>query len=373
MENGKEFLAGIGLCFWKEISTTILCLLVFLFNSGTEVSAATYNTTGLFDNDALPDAVVASDATNKIQIYLSATSTTFSMTNPNTPKGIAAGSLNNATDTFDDLVVLDALADGTTVLSIHYGNHAGTLSATPSKQLFVPTAAGGTVPDTIISVTAKDLNGDGRTDLILALAPLTSGGDPRALIALQNADGTFTNTAAYPPVGSNFTLTVTKAGTGTGTVTSSPAGINCGATCSASYAPATGVTLTAVQASGSTFAGWSGGGCSGTGACTVTMNANTAITATFNTQNQTIATITVTPSTATLSVKNNQTQQYTAVATDSAGSTIPGVTFTWASSNTAVCTVNSTGLATPVAKGGPANITATSGGVTGTATCNAIN
>src|SRR2546429_5029213 len=35
----------------------------------------------------------------------------------------------------------------------------------------------------------------------------------------------------------------------------------------ASYASGTGVTLTAAAASGSTFGGWSGGGCSGTGAC----------------------------------------------------------------------------------------------------------
>ena len=32
------------------------------------------------------------------------------------------------------------------------------------------------------------------------------------------------------------------------------------------------VTLTATPASGSTFAGWSGGGCSGTGTCTVTLS-----------------------------------------------------------------------------------------------------
>ena len=62
----------------------------------------------------------------------------------------------------------------------------------------------------------------------------------------------------------HHTLTVAKAGTGSGTVTSSPAGINCGATCSASFPAATVVTLTAAPAAGSTFAGWSGA-CSGTG------------------------------------------------------------------------------------------------------------
>src|SRR5205823_1323664 len=64
-------------------------------------------------------------------------------------------------------------------------------------------------------------------------------------------------------------------------VTSTPAGINCGATCSASFDAGTVVTLNAVAAAGSTFAGWSGGGCSGTGPCSVTLNAGVAVTANF--------------------------------------------------------------------------------------------
>jgi Divergent InlB B-repeat domain len=76
-------------------------------------------------------------------------------------------------------------------------------------------------------------------------------------------------------------LTVTKAGAGAGTVTSSPAGISCGSTCSAVYASGMSVTLTATPAAGSTFTGWSGGVCSGTGACTVTMSAARTVTATF--------------------------------------------------------------------------------------------
>jgi List-Bact-rpt repeat protein/prenyltransferase/squalene oxidase-like repeat protein len=76
------------------------------------------------------------------------------------------------------------------------------------------------------------------------------------------------------------TLTVTKSGTGSGTVTSSPSGIDCGATCSASFAQGTIVTLTATAAAGSTFTGWSGD-CTGTGTCTVTMDQARAVTATF--------------------------------------------------------------------------------------------
>ncbi|HEX2229971.1 MAG TPA: putative Ig domain-containing protein, partial [Candidatus Binatia bacterium] len=80
------------------------------------------------------------------------------------------------------------------------------------------------------------------------------------------------------------TLTVTKLGSGVGTVSdgSRRFGINCGSDCSQSYASGTSVTLTASPASGSTFAGWSGGGCSGTGSCILTIHADTSVTATFN-------------------------------------------------------------------------------------------
>jgi hypothetical protein len=77
-----------------------------------------------------------------------------------------------------------------------------------------------------------------------------------------------------------YTLAVSKAGMGTGTVTGT--GISCGATCTAAYNAGTVVTLTATPNTGSTFAGWSGGGCAGTGQCITTMNASQAVTATFN-------------------------------------------------------------------------------------------
>jgi hypothetical protein len=51
--------------------------------------------------------------------------------------------------------------------------------------------------------------------------------------------------------------------------------------CSATYAGGSTVTLTATPTNGSTFAGWSGGGCSGTGGCTVTLSAATTVRATF--------------------------------------------------------------------------------------------
>jgi hypothetical protein len=75
-----------------------------------------------------------------------------------------------------------------------------------------------------------------------------------------------------------FQLAVSIAGAGTGLV--GGGGIACPGTCLKSFVPGTAVTLTAVPASGSTFAGWSGA-CGGTGACHVTLSADRAVTAAF--------------------------------------------------------------------------------------------
>jgi hypothetical protein len=74
-----------------------------------------------------------------------------------------------------------------------------------------------------------------------------------------------------------FKLTIVKAGTGSGTVT-----CNAGA-CAFKYPEGEEVTLAATAASGSTFVGWSGAGCSGTTPCTVTIEEDTTVTATFTT------------------------------------------------------------------------------------------
>lgn len=76
-------------------------------------------------------------------------------------------------------------------------------------------------------------------------------------------------------------LTVSMSGSGAGSVSSNPSGISCSPTCSQHYADGTNVTLTASPAAGSTFAGWSGGGCSGTGQCTVTMYGDNNVSASF--------------------------------------------------------------------------------------------
>ena len=78
-----------------------------------------------------------------------------------------------------------------------------------------------------------------------------------------------------------FAATVTKVGDGQGTVTANTGAINCGSTCQGRYTTGTQVTLSATPSSGSIFSGWSGA-CTGTSSCSLTINADTSITATFS-------------------------------------------------------------------------------------------
>ncbi|WP_181407530.1 InlB B-repeat-containing protein [Nocardioides sambongensis] len=89
--------------------------------------------------------------------------------------------------------------------------------------------------------------------------------------------------ANFSPIPVPTTLTIDKTGSGSGKVTSSPAGIDCGSTCAADFDSGSTVTLTAAPTAGSTFSGWSGGGCSGTGPCDVVLGAATTVTAGFAT------------------------------------------------------------------------------------------
>lgn len=77
-----------------------------------------------------------------------------------------------------------------------------------------------------------------------------------------------------------YTLSITKGGTGSGTVTNNPTWTTFGA--------GTVVTLTATPDANSTFMGWSGGYSGTSPTCTVTMNGNTSVIATFMLKTYTI-------------------------------------------------------------------------------------
>jgi len=83
-----------------------------------------------------------------------------------------------------------------------------------------------------------------------------------------------------------YNLTINKAGTGNGTVLTFVSGTRVSTT---SFRSGRSVTLKAKPNANSFFDGWSGGGCTGTSPnCTVTMNSDITVTATFNLKSYTI-------------------------------------------------------------------------------------
>jgi hypothetical protein len=101
------------------------------------------------------------------------------------------------------------------------------------------------------------------------------------LKAMAAATGMTNSAVASATYTIRFTLTASKTNLGSGTVTSSPAGINCGSTCSASYVSGTTVTLTANPAFLSGFGGWTGCDSVSGKTCTVSMNSARSVTADF--------------------------------------------------------------------------------------------
>jgi hypothetical protein len=109
------------------------------------------------------------------------------------------------------------------------------------------------------------------------------GTNPACTLTMAPGDSKTDITAGFneaPPPPPMETLSIAKSGTGTGYV-GGAGGIDCGPTCSGSFVQGSKVVLTAVPDDGSDFTGWSGGGCSGTETCSVTLDANTDVTATF--------------------------------------------------------------------------------------------
>ncbi len=79
-----------------------------------------------------------------------------------------------------------------------------------------------------------------------------------------------------------LSATIASSNAGGGSITSTPTGISCSSgTCQSTYDSATVVDLTATANSLSSFASWAGD-CSGSGSCSVTMDADKNVTANFN-------------------------------------------------------------------------------------------
>ena len=119
--------------------------------------------------------------------------------------------------------------------------------------------------------TSQNTNAIGRASLD------GTGVNQNFITGLNDPVGVAVDGLSPPP---QYALTVSPAGNGTGTVRDATGAIYCLPTCTHSYPAGGRVTLTATPAVGSVFTGFSGG-CSGTGACTMTMSSAQTVTATF--------------------------------------------------------------------------------------------
>jgi len=88
-------------------------------------------------------------------------------------------------------------------------------------------------------------------------------------------------TATFEAIPPSPRLSILLQGTGLGSVTSSPAGIDCGVTCSELFARGRGVTLTATPVAGSEFLAFSGNACSGFSPLSLIVDADLTCIASF--------------------------------------------------------------------------------------------
>ncbi|MBK8637069.1 MAG: right-handed parallel beta-helix repeat-containing protein [Chromatiaceae bacterium] len=152
------------------------------------------------------------------------------------------------------------------------GSGGGTVTSAPAGIQCGTDCAEDYVANTRVTLTATPAT----TATFAGWTGPCTGIDPTCEVTMSQIQGVAAifNLKTYP-------LTVTKAGTGAGTILSVPAGIDCGTACSWPYSHGTPVTLTATPAPTSLFTGWSGGGCSGTETCTVSLTTAETVSATF--------------------------------------------------------------------------------------------
>ena len=190
---------------------------------------------------------------------------------------VIATSCGEPTNTVDVGSAIDPVAGHPITAARHtvtvatYGNGDGTVSANPAV-LSCPGACAVTAEHgSQVTLTAAPHPGS----VFLGWSGAACGGTGPCALTL---DADHNVTAVF---GRNHSLVVIKTGGGTGSVVSSPAGIDCGADCSQVYAAGALVTLTATAGAESEFVGWSGGGCHGTGVCSVRVHSVALVEAQF--------------------------------------------------------------------------------------------
>jgi len=163
-----------------------------------------------------------------------------------------------------------------------------TYTISPASQVF--SASGGTGIVKVSSLQACSWTAISNASWLLITSNSRGSGDGSVNYSVSKNSAATPRSATLTIAGKTFTvtqtsvlsyiLTLAKAGTGSGTITSKPTG--------ATFNPGTVVSLTATPDTNSTFSGWSGG-CTGTSpTCSLTINANTTVTASFTPKTYTI-------------------------------------------------------------------------------------
>jgi uncharacterized repeat protein (TIGR01451 family) len=153
------------------------------------------------------------------------------------------------------------------------GNGDGTVTSQPEAIDCGPTCSTTFMHGTVVTLTAMPKAGS-------VLENWQGGCVADGLTCVTTVTGTRNIAATFTLI--TYTLAVTKTGDGNGTVTSEPAGIDCGATCSAIFNYNTVVTLTAASVTGTKDVEWSGD-CTADGqSCVTTVTGARDVSATFN-------------------------------------------------------------------------------------------
>ncbi len=177
------------------------------------------------------------------------------------------------------------LTVGTETVTITQSSSSCTYAIDPTSAVFATGGGSGTVSLTTQADCAWTAASNSS---FLTLTSAASGSGSATVSYTVSANGTGAmRTGTLTIAGLTFTvtqsigvtLTVARAGSGSGTITTSPSGINCGTSCTATYDMDTVVTLVPRPAFDSNFAGWTGQADCEDGA--VTMSAERSCTATF--------------------------------------------------------------------------------------------
>jgi hypothetical protein len=286
-----------------------------LLGDGTFGTETKYNSTGAcaiaegdFNGDGIGDLATSTFNSTQVSILLGNGDGTFrkqaDLIVPNaTTCALVAGDLNG--DGYDDLIVTGGS---------NTDNNVGWINVLISKGdgTFQPYQQNST-NGLAVSVVTADFDGDGNLDV-------AAMGDFYASVFLGKGDGTFRPRTDYPLGVSNgalypnqllafdlnndrkpdlvlaagvsvtlnsavpqfFNLSVTETGAGQGTIRIVPGGTRCPSVCSKNLADGTAIVLSATAATGSTFSGWTGGGCVGEAPCGFVLTSDEIVSARFD-------------------------------------------------------------------------------------------